>query len=71
MILISQDLTLETQDMTDPAEDSPSMLDQGETEIMIDHGQIGGRRHNLQNLFLGVLDVNVELVTKLELTVRL
>ena len=34
MVLIGQDLPLETQGMVDPAEDSPSMLDQGETEIV-------------------------------------
>ena len=67
MVLIGQDLLLETRDMVDPAEDSPSMLDQGETEIMIDHGQIQGRQHNLHNLCLGVLDVDVELVIKSEL----
>ena len=66
MVLIDQDqdqdLFPKTWGMTDP-EDNLSTMDQGEMEIVIDHDQIQ-ELQNLHRLFLNVLDVNVERVTR-------
>ena len=56
MDLINQDLLLGIQGMMDP-EDSPSILvDKGEMKIAINYDQTR-ELHNLQRLFLDVLDV--------------
>ena len=50
MVLIGQDLPLKTRGIVDPAEDSPSMLDQRDTKIVINCIQIRGHLHNLHKL---------------------
>ena len=67
MALIDQDL-LGIQDMTDP-EDNPSILDQGEMEIVIHRDQTR-ELHNLHRLFLDVSDVDVQRIIRSSLIVR-
>ena len=61
-------LFLGTQDLTVP-EDNLNTVDQGEMGIVINHDRTREFR-NLHKLSLGVLDADVEHVTKLELNIR-